>query len=247
MLEDMSSDPGTATVKRPKYQQIKESLLADYIEGQPAGHMLPPERVLAQEFGVTRVTLRRAIDELEADGLVYRVQGGGTYCVGPAIAKSLKLTSFSEDIRARGRKPSSVVLHVGVTPAGEEAGRALRLSPSAPVLEIRRLRRADGEPMCLEACALPAESVPGLADLDLTGSLYELVGREFGLHHSWAEQLVEATVLGPEDAKLLGVPAFSAALRATRVSYDARGKAIEYCVTTYRADRYSLRFAIRRD
>lgn len=244
----MTANPSTSvTAKRPKYQQIKASLLADHIDGQPAGHPLPPERVLAQDFGVTRVTLRRAIDELEADGLVYRVQGGGTYCVGPAIAKSLKLTSFSEDIRARGRKPSSVVLHVGLAPAGEEAGRALRLSPSDRVLQIRRLRRADGEPMCLEACALAAASVPGLPDMDLTGSLYELIGREFGLHPSWAEQLVEATVLGPDDARLLAVPPFSAALRATRVSYDPRGRAIEYCVTTYRADRYSMRFAVRRD
>ncbi|WP_326826728.1 GntR family transcriptional regulator [Streptosporangium sp. NBC_01639] len=244
----MTSNPsGPVTAKLPKYLQIKESLLADYVEGQPAGHMLPPERILAQDFGVTRVTLRRAIDELESDGLVYRVQGGGTFCVGPAIAKSLKLTSFSEDIRARGRKPSSVVLEVGIAPAGEEAGRNLRLSPGEPILLLRRLRRADGEPMCLEACALPAESVPGLQDMDLTGSLYELVGREFGLYPSWAEQRVEATVLAPDDAKLLGVPSFSAALRATRVSYDTRGKAVEYCVTTYRADRYALQFAVRRD
>jgi GntR family transcriptional regulator len=242
-----STRPAAAVPSRPKYLQIKDSLLTHYIEGQPAGHMLPPERVLAQDFEVTRVTVRRAIDELEADGLVYRVQGGGTFCVGPAIAKSLKLTSFSEDIRARGRKPSADVLHVGVQPAGEDAGRALRLSPGDPIVAVRRLRRADGEPMCLEACALPAESVPGLPDLDLTGSLYELIGERFGLVPSWAEQTVEATVLSPEDAGLLAVPPFSAALRATRVSYDGRGRAIEHAVTTYRADRYSMRFAIRRD
>jgi GntR family transcriptional regulator len=237
----------TSVAKRPKYLQIKESLLTRYIEGQPAGHLLPPERVLAEDFGVTRVTLRRAVDELEADGLVYRVQGGGTYCVGPAIAKSLKLTSFSEDVRARGRKPSSDVLHVGIQPAGEESGLALRLSPGDPIVAIRRLRRADGEPMCLESCALSAESVPGLQDLDLTGSLYELIGSRYGLVASWAEQTVEAKVLSPEDAGLLAVPPFSAALRATRVSYDGRGRAIEHCVTIYRADRYALRFAVKRD
>ncbi|WP_425955919.1 GntR family transcriptional regulator [Xylanimonas sp. McL0601] len=245
----MTTDDPVAPTKpeRSKYLQIKDSLLHDYVDGKPAGSTLPPERVLAQDFAVTRVTVRRAIDELESDGLVYRIQGGGTYTVGPSIAKSLRLTSFSEDIRARGRTPSSQVLEVSHGPAGDEIGRSLHLSPRDLVVTVRRLRMADGEPMCLEVCSLAAALVPGIEDEDLTGSLYGLLSRRYGLEPARAEQLIEATVLDEREAAMLAVPSFSAALRATRTSYDARGGAVEFAVTTYRADRYSLRFAVRRD
>ncbi|GAB2453457.1 GntR family transcriptional regulator [Xylanimonas ulmi] len=243
----MTAEPGVTAPPRSKYLQIKDALLEAYIDGKPAGSALPPERVLAADFGVTRVTVRRAIDELESDGLVYRVQGGGTYSVGPSIAKSLRLTSFSEDVRARGRTPSSRLLEVAHGAAGDEVGRSLHLSPGDGVVTVRRLRMADGEPMCLEVCALAAATVPGLEDLDLTGSLYELLERHYGIAPTRAEQLIEATVLDEHDAAMLGVPPFSAALRATRTSYDSRGGPVEYAVTTYRADRYSLRFAVRRD
>jgi len=247
--DPMTADDGSAAAQpvRAKYLQIKDTLLHDYVDGKPAGSTLPPERVLAQEFGVTRVTVRRAIDELESDGLVYRIQGGGTYTVGPSIAKSLRLTSFSDDVRARGRTPSSQVLDVSRGPAGDEIGRSLRLSPRDPVVTVRRLRMADGEPMCLEVCALPADLVPGIEEDDLTGSLYVLLSRRYGLEPARAEQVIEATVLDEQEAAMLTVPPFSAALRATRTSYDVRGGPVEFAVTTYRSDRYSLRFAVRRD
>lgn len=231
---------------RPRYLQIRDDLYAKYVEGRQADALLPPERTLAEEFGVARATLRKAIDELADEGLVYRIQGGGTYCVGPGIAKSLKLTSFSEDIRARGWTPSSRVLSASVVPAAEAVCWRLRLSPGHRIVEIRRLRLADGEPMCLEVCSLPAELVPGLEERDLKGSLYELLAGEYGLEASWAEQDVVATVLSPEDADMLGVAPFSPALRAERVSFDARSAPIEYAVSTYRADRYTLRYAVRR-
>ncbi|ACZ31140.1 transcriptional regulator, GntR family [Xylanimonas cellulosilytica DSM 15894] len=244
----MTKNDASATAPvRAKYLQIKDSLLQDHVEGKPAGTALPPERVLAQDFGVTRVTVRRAIDELESDGLVYRIQGGGTYTVGPSIAKSLRLTSFSEDVRARGRTPSSEVLEVSQGPAGDEVGRSLHLSPMDTVVTIRRLRMADGEPMCLEVCALPARLAPGIEEEDLTGSLYAILSGRYGLEPARAEQVIEATVLDEREAGMLAVPPFSAALRATRTSYDTRGGPIEFAVTTYRADRYSLRFAVRRD
>jgi GntR family transcriptional regulator len=112
---------------------------------------------------------------------------------------------------------------------------------------VSRLRKADGEPMCLETCIIPAKAVPGLEDLDLTGSLYELLKVRYGITASRAEQVIEATVLDEADAALLRVAPFSAALRASRTSYDLHGVSVEYAVSTYRADRYSLRFAIRRD
>jgi GntR family transcriptional regulator len=232
---------------RAQYLRIKDELLQRYVLGSPADQALPSERKLATIFGVTRVTVRRAIDRLEQDGLVYRVQGGGTYCVGPGVAKSLRLTSFTEDMAARGRRATSKVLSVQVKPAGEEVGAKLRLSPGTPVLEIRRLRLAEGEPMCLEVSSWPADLVPGLERRDVSGSMYETVEREYGVKIAWAEQVVDATVLSPADAQLIGVAPFSPALRASRVSFESRGRRVECAITTYRADQYSLRFTVRRD
>jgi GntR family transcriptional regulator len=225
---------------------IKGELFRRHVQGASADSALPSERSLALEFGVTRVTVRRAINELESDGLVYRVQGGGTFTVGPGVAKSLKLTSFSEDMLARGHTPGSVVLSAEVKPAEQEVATRLGVSPGTPVVQIRRLRTADGESMCLEVSSWPAAVVPGLERRDLSGSTYGIIEREYGLKLGWAEQVVEAVVLNLEDAALLGVPPFSAALRATRVAFEARGQRIEHCITTYRADKYSLRFTVRR-
>ncbi|MDR1393020.1 MAG: GntR family transcriptional regulator [Bifidobacteriaceae bacterium] len=243
----MPSDRPTSTTKHlPQYLAIKDELLRRYVQGKSADSPLPAERALASEFSVTRVTMRRAIDELEADGLVYRVQGGGTFCVGPGVAKSLKLTSFTEDMVARGRRPGSVVLSAEVKPAVQEVASSLGLSPGTAVAEIRRLRTADGEAMCLEVSSWPSSVVPGLERKDLSGSTYRILEKDYGVRLGWAEQVVDAIVLSPDQATLLGVAPFSAALRATRVSFDSRGGRIEHCVTTYRADKYSLRFTVRR-
>lgn len=240
-------EPKRSGSRRARYLEIKDELVARYIDGQLADSPIPPERSLAQDFDVTRPTIRRAVDELERDGLVYRVQGGGTFCVGPGIAKSLRLTSFSEDIRARGRTPGSVLLSADEHPAGEVAGQRLRISPGAAVIEIRRLRLADAEPMCLESSALPAELVPGIERRNLRGSLYRLLESEYGIRPAWAEQSVSATVLSADEADQLRVAPFSAALRAERVSFDARARRVEFGISIYRADRYSLRYTVRRD
>ncbi|MCK2218708.1 GntR family transcriptional regulator [Actinomadura sp. ATCC 31491] len=208
---------------------------------------LPPERVLAEEFAVSRLTVRRVIDELEREGRVYRVQGSGTFVSEPRIRKSVELTSFSEDMRSRGLRPGSLEVSCERVPAGAGVGYALGLSPSAEVLHIRRVRTADDEPMCLEHSYLPAELLPGgLEPEELHGSLYEVLAARHGLTLHRAEQTIKATVLDPDDARALGAPPFSPAFLVQRTGYDVRGRAVERADSLYRGDRYSYRLTIYR-
>lgn len=234
-------------IREPKHEQVRRELLSAHVKGRPAGVALPTERALAEQLGVNRATVRQAITSLVDAGLVYRVQGAGTFTVGPTIAKSLSLTSFSEEIRDRGMRPGSRVLSVDLRPAGAELGRDLRLSPVDEVIRLVRLRTADDVPVCLEEVYLGAAHVPGLVDFDLTGSLYEILDRRYRLRVFRAEQVVQATVLEPDEARLLDSPPLSPALRVRRIGMDGRDNPIERTVSTYRADRYEIRFAVRRD
>ncbi|NUW42569.1 GntR family transcriptional regulator [Nonomuraea rhodomycinica] len=237
------------TTERPpaKSGRLRRHLV-DLLVGELAPHeRLPTERSLAEEFSVSRLTVRRVLDQLEREGRVYRVQGSGTFASEPRIHKSVELTSFSEDMRSRGLRPGSLEVSCERIPAGADIGAALRISPSAKVLHIRRVRTADDEPMCLEHSYLPAELVPGDLEPELHGSLYEVLSSRYGLTLHRAEQTIRATVLGPDDARALDAPPFSPAFLVRRVGFDARGRAVERADSLYRGDRYSYQLTIYRD
>nr|WP_055503139.1 GntR family transcriptional regulator [Nonomuraea pusilla] len=237
---------GTPARRPAKSEHLRRHLLG-LLSAQLSPHdRLPTERSLAEEFSLSRLTVRRVLDQLEQEGHVYRVQGSGTFVSEPRIAKSMELTSFSEDMRSRGRRPGSLHVTSERVPAGAEIGYALRISPSAEVLHVRRVRTADDEPMCLENSYFPSELIPGDLVLTLHGSLYaELATRGITLHR--AEQTIRATVLDPADAEALQAPPFSPAFLVQRTAYDARGRAIERGESLYRGDRYFYQLTIYRD
>jgi GntR family transcriptional regulator len=221
--------------------------LLGLIEGELKPHeRLPTERELAESFGVTRLTVRRALDQLGYEGRVYRTQGAGTFVSEPRIAKSVELTSFTQDMRARGLVPGSMDTRIEEVQAGADIGARLALSPRDRVAHIFRVRTADGEPMCIEHTYIPARLAPGLAERSLEGSLYQLLTESYHLKIEKAEQSIHATVLDPPLARLLGVPEFSPAFKVSRVAYDARNQRIEYAESVYRGDRYSYDFVIYR-
>jgi GntR family transcriptional regulator len=207
---------------------------------------LPAERELAETLAVNRLTIRRALDDLDRDGLVYRVQGSGTFVSAGQISKSFEFTSFSEDMRARDMRPGSLSVTITVEPAGMKVGYALGLSPATPVVHIRRVRTANDAPMCLEDSCLPEALVPGLADGIRGDSLYEDLAHRFGIHVERADQTIQATVLGETEANQLAVPAFSPAFLVQRTGLDSRGRSVEYAESLYRGDRYSYTVSITR-
>ncbi|HLT61044.1 MAG TPA: GntR family transcriptional regulator [Microlunatus sp.] len=230
----------------PKHQQIRRTLAAELRDLAPHSP-LPTERDLARTHGVSRATIRLALDALSDAGLVYRVQGAGTFVAGPTISKTLSLSSFSEDMELRGLTASSRLLAADRIPAGAAIAEDLGLQPDDPVVRLSRVRLADGEPICLETAHLPAARVPDLLDQDLSGSLYQLLDRRYGLRVVRAEQVVRAVVLDIGEAALLGTPPGSAALRMHRIGLDQRDRPVESTTSVYRADRYDLRLAVRRN
>ncbi|MCR2824965.1 GntR family transcriptional regulator [Microbacterium sp. zg.Y909] len=232
--------------KETKADLVRRHLMSVIDAGLPVHEKLPTERELADEFEISRLTVRRALDQLENEGWVYRVQGAGTFVSERTIIKSFELTSFSEDMRSRGMVPGSLPVSVAIVPAGQRISYALNLTPSDSVAHIRRVRTADDAPMCLENAWLPEPIVPGIVGALGESSLYELLEQRYNVQIERADQIIRATVLDPDVAALLNVPAFSPAFLVSRTSYDVRGRAIEYAESLYRGDRYSYELTVQR-
>lgn len=235
---------GAATIV--KNEAVKEFLVRQIESALGPHDRLPTERELAERFGISRMTVRRALDRLELEGRVYRVQGAGTFVAPTSVTKTFALTSFTEDMRNRGMEPDSVIIKSGLVPAGARVGHHLGISPGEEVVRLERLRTADGVPMCLERVYLPAHLVPGILQEDLERSLYELLDTRYRIRVEEAEQSVRSTVLQPREARLLEVPALSPALLVERTTFDRRDRRVERATSIYRGDRYSYQLRVRR-
>jgi GntR family transcriptional regulator len=209
---------------------------------EPAVEMvLPSEAELGATFGVSRGTIRHALEVLEREGLVFRRQGKGTFIGRRRLAYDLtRLSSTTEDLLERGWKPGSRVLGIeAVRPRAAIQG-FLQLPKGARVWELRRLRLADGEPVCLVSSYLPVRLTPGLDKHDLTGSLAKLLAEEYGIKLRTADQTIRARGAVGEEAELLGVPEGEPIFMITRVAYDEQGTPVEYLGSLWRGDRYDL-------
>jgi GntR family transcriptional regulator len=231
----------------PMHFQI-ETALRDRIGKLPPGAPFPSDPQLAQEFGVSRMTVRHAVARLVSEGLVQRKVGRGSVVARPRIEKPLiGLTSFTEDMRLRGLRPSSRVLARAVRPASAEEAEALAIGVGAPVLSLRRLRLADGEPMAIERVVLSVVAFPGLADEDFeTQSLHEVLERRYGVRFAVARGSLRAVASSPQEARLLGISPGAPLIVAEQVAYNDHDAPIEYGETRYRADRYTIPTELRR-
>ena len=232
---------------RPKGEQLQEILEA-HIASLSPGDPLPSERALSQHYGVARMTVRQEIERLAAKGLIYRVHGRGTFVAEPKFEQSARLSSFSEDMRARGMTPGSSVLDRSVLPANEFIADHLEVETNTSVVKVDRVRTADGEPMAFERAYLPAARFPGLEREDLGGrSLYELLQKRWGVAVDSADQIVTGVTLSREEAVLLGAAEHQPAFLIQRTTRDRAGLVIEYVRSLYRADRYDIHIALKRE
>jgi GntR family transcriptional regulator len=224
-----------------KQRETRERVL-ELIEALNVGDAIPSERQLGTDLGVSRLTARAALDDLVREGYLVRRRGAGTFVAEPKVPKGgIDITSFSEDMRARGLTPASRTLELRVIPAGARLGRILHVSPSEPVVAAKRLRFADGEPMAIELLHVRSSLVPGLTAVDLeVGSFYELLVSRFELSIVGGTQTVEPTVTNEEESQALGVPLHSPALLFERVTRTGEGEVVEYTQSTYRGDRYRI-------
>lgn len=224
-----------------KYHDVRDQLL-DRLEDMAAGQQFPPERELAQELSISRMTLRRAIDELVARGAVRRRHGSGVFALAPKLDQTLMASSFTQDMLARGLTPGARTLSFDVVAAGPRIGRSLRISAEDAVAKITRLRLADGEPIALEELHVPRLLVPDLNRADLEDrSFYALLAEQCGIDIARSVQTIEPTVLDAEEARDLDVPVHSPALLFERTSWSATEEPIEFVRSVYRGDRYKIR------
>lgn len=229
---------GSLEGKGPLYRRLQDALRRA-IEGSALGPQdaLPAERELASELSVSRITLRKALDGLVADGLLTRKQGAGTFVSGRVEKQFAKLTSFSEDMAARGRKPRSEWLVRASGSVNPEEALTLNLSPGAPVHRFHRIRFADDLPMALEYSTIPGF---GLSKAEaVEDSLYAALNAA-GNRPTRALQRLRAVSLDGECARLLGVETGAPALYIERRGFLDDGRVIEATRSWYRGDAYDF-------
>jgi GntR family transcriptional regulator len=208
---------------------------------------LPSERALAESLGVSRMTLRLAIDQLADEGLLVRRPNRRTMVAGDKISRSATFMSFSEEMNARGWRPHSVIRQMTATVADVAVAAQLNQEAGAKVIYLERMRFADDEPLAMERVYLPFARFGKLLTLDLADqSLYAVIEALFGIRPVLAEESVEAVLLSTEEAHIFGVTAGSPALLTRRITRDDEGQVIEAATSLYRGDRYRMALVRRR-
>lgn len=226
----------------PFYQQLKDILLESIREDalQP-GDRLPSERELGERLGVSRLTVRRALNDLINAGWLFTQPGKGTYVRDAKLEQGIQqLVGLSEDMKRRGYAVTSQVLQVTVLPASGKTAKTMKLAPQEEVVLLERLRSVDGQPLSIERSYLNHKLCPGIAQHDLTTSLYRILRENYGLNIPKAEQTYEAVTAGRRESQLLGIPEGAPLLLSERVAYTDTGGVIEYGVAWYRGDRYKF-------
>lgn len=212
------------------------------------GQKLGAERELATRLGVSRSTLRQALASLEEAGVIRRVpgRGGGTFIASAKVERDLsRIVGVPVLLRDQGFTAGSRVVSVGVATAGPDAAEALGIREEDFVVDVVRIRLADGAPISLEHAVFPAELVPGLPERDLGGSIYELIDREYGLRPEEAIEHIEVTEAGALEASILGIAAGSPLVSITRTTRDPNGVVFEYSRDLFRADRTRISVRVK--
>ena len=219
-----------------KHVQVRE-YVRSLVTGSAPGSPAPSERELVHRFGVARMTVRQAMDALVVEGLLERIPCRGTFVARPRRTAS-RITSFTEEMSRRGLLAESSTLLARREQAGPGVARALSLTEGDAVIHWRRLRRADGVPMCLEDAYLNEVLLPGFLQSGMPTSLYDALDQR-GLRPTWAEDSITADVANPDEAALLECEPGQPVLRHSRRAI-AGEKIIEVSRTDYRADRFTL-------
>lgn len=243
MLAGRQADP------TPLYYQLREALRERIQQGEfPPGTRLPSEEALCRDYGVSRITVIRALRDLTTEGLVERRQGRGTFVTAPVVEQDLlRLTDFVEDMAQAGLRAESRVLARATLPAPEHVAAALGLPAGTPLLELRRLRSANGAPMAFDDTWLAPAFAPLVAEADLEReTIYAVLERQHQVTVARGEYLIEAVAAPAAVADALGVASGAPLLLFHRTSWAADGRAIYHQERYYRADRVRYRLVLER-
>ncbi len=229
--------------KIPLYHQLYEELRSQILNGElEPGDMLPTESELLDQYGISRNTVRQALDMLVNDGLIVRERGRGTFVAQPKIEQGLtRIISFTEDMRRRGLKPGTRVLQRRLVPAPEHIAETLGVPVGEELAHLERLRLADGAPMSIEKSYLVHRYCPGVLERDYSRvPLREALAREYNIFLVHARQHISAIAAPVDIATHLDIAPGAPLLYIERTTFTATETAVEYLQIYNRGDRYTL-------
>jgi len=233
----------------PMYAQLESQLRRRIESGEwSLGSQIPAEHSLCEQYGVSKVTVRHALQRLANKGLIVRQQGRGSFVrTTDLTAGTRSVRSFTAEVQDLGMRPTSRLLSVSEMGAPEEVSGALGLQPGEPVVKVNRVRLGDGQPIGVQTSYLISARFPGLAQRNLDGgSLYALLQEQYGLTPVEARETFTVGQVSSVDAKLLKVPVGSPAFFVERTTFDSRGS-FEYVSSVMRGDRYRVTVTIKND
>jgi GntR family transcriptional regulator len=227
----------------PKYSRLKETLVA-LIRGLDAGSAIPTERELCDRYGVSRTTVRQALQELVHEGQLYRRQGRGTFVAPPKLVQTIQLHGHTEEMEAQGLRPGSRSLSADDVPASPEVAAFFGLAAGGRVHRIVRVRLVDDEPIALQTVYLDGARFGDVGEsLTEWVSLYRLLRDRYDTQIAGGEETVECAAAETETADLLEIDVGAPLLVLHRRSWEADGRPVEWSESLYRGDRY--RIAVR--
>ncbi len=228
----------------PLYYQLQEAIRREITNGnyQP-DDPLPTELELQKQYSVSRETVRKAVNELVAIGLLEKRRGKGTYVSRPKITHRIgRVYSSTEEVIARGMEPGTEFIQVSEMPPLDYICEEMGLKPGCGVTIVKRLRLADGEPVAILRSYLPTDLVPDLPEMTfVNNSLYHTLEEKYGLELSDCEEVIEAGLVGKNDAKLLNISIQQPVLVVKRLTRLNNGRIIESLLAYYRSDRFKYR------
>ncbi|XJZ26445.1 GntR family transcriptional regulator [Bacillota bacterium Lsc_1132] len=232
----------------PIYYQLEEHIreLIEKGELRP-GDPLPAEREYAEKYQISRMTVRQAFTKLVNDGYLYRLQGKGTFVAERKIEQALQgLTSFTEDMKARGLMPGSQLIHFEIIPATSAIANQLSIQEYGPVYEIKRIRLADNVPMALETTYISANLMKGLTEEIVNQSLYAYMEEQLKLRIDHASQVIESSIANQSEASYLKIKKGAPVMLIQRNTFLHDGTPVEFVKSIYRADRYKFMIQMKR-
>ncbi len=228
----------------PAYFQLKNILMEKIKSGEyPAGSVIPSERELSENLGISRMTARQAISQLAAEKYLIREKGKGTF-VNKIKFEQRNIMSFSETVRKLGMVPSTRILDFSIEKDCFDIMEMLNLKPNENVFRIKRLRLADETPIAVEEVFIPESLCPDMDKLDLTTSLYHLLKSNYSIEISYIDNKIEAVKAEKEDRQLLMLSSGEPVLKISGISYTQEGKKLFYESDIYRANKYNYNVRI---
>ena len=233
---------------QPLYKQLKLRLLEDLAASDLTESMkLASERELVAAYGVSRITVRQAMNELVHEGFVRSQPGKGFYATGRRETQAFELEllrSFTATAIEHGMSPGSRLLHVRPEPATEQVAASLQMKPGAAVVALRRLRLLDDRPVAITEDWIDAGKAPEITSLDWASgnrSLYDTLRNRYGLRPARGETVLSSRLATPEECELLELAAPAAVLTVEQVAYDRNGASINMTLSVQHPTRYPLR------